>query len=69
MAGTRLAVEAAAEPTPELAYITGPDGAASIGLPPGEVRLRVFLPDGTSRATRLRVGDEPGGRYEVAVDA
>lgn len=61
----RFAVEQAAEPVPEMAYVTGSDGHASIGLPAGEATLRFFLPGGTSQTSMLRIGQKPGRTYVV----
>lgn len=65
LAGVPFVVERAAEPVPEIAYVTGRGGEAQVGLPPGEVSLRVFLPDGTSQLSQLRIGDGPGSTYVV----
>lgn len=67
--GTRFAVERASEPMPELGYVTGPDGTAHAGLPPGETQLRFFLRDGGSQAVVLGVRDEPDATYDVTLDA
>jgi hypothetical protein len=58
-------VEQASEPVPELAYVTGADGRASVGLPPGEVGVRFFLPDGTAQTAALHVAAEAGREYVV----
>jgi hypothetical protein len=62
---TRIVVESASEPMPEMAYVTDQDGRAQVGLPAGEVGLRMFLADGTSRTSSLRVADEPGRTYAL----
>ena len=58
-------VEQASEPVPELAYVTGSDGRASVGLPPGDVSVRFFLPDGTAHTAALHVAPEAGREYVV----
>lgn len=67
--GTQFAVEHAAEPMPELGYVTGPDGSAHAGLPPGETHLRFFLRDGSSQVTVLGIRDEPNATYDVTLNA
>ena len=67
--GTRFTVERATERMPELGYVTGPDGSAHAGLPPGETQLRFFLRDGGSQAVVLEVRDEPDATYDVTLDA
>lgn len=68
LAGLRIAVEHASEATPDLAAVTGPDGRARLGLPPGGVGLALFLPDGTRRVAEIVVGDDPDRTYEVNLD-
>jgi len=65
----RFVVEQASEPVPELAYVTGSDGRASVGLPPGGVSVRFFLPDGTAHTAALQVAAEPGREYVVRLPA
>ena len=67
--GTRFAVERASEPMPELGYVTGPDGTAHAGLPPGETQLRFFLRDGGSQVVEVRVREEADATYAVVLDA
>ena len=67
--GTRFVVEDAAEPMPEIAYVTGPDGTARTGLPPGDASLRFFLRDGRSQLVVLQVRDEPDASYAVNLGA
>jgi hypothetical protein len=67
--GTKFVVEHASEPMPEIGYVTGPDGAARAGLPPGETSLRFFLPDGGSQVVEVRVRDEVDATYAVILDA
>lgn len=69
LAGARFAVERASEPMPELCYVTGPDGSAHVGLPPGETQLRFFLRDGRSQIVVLKVSDEPDATYDVTLVA
>ena len=66
--GTRFVVEHASEPMPEICYITGPDGTARAGLPPGETSLRFFMPDGGSQVVEVRVRDEADTTYAVILD-
>lgn len=54
---------------PELGYVTGLDGSAHAGLPPGETQLRFFLRDGGSQVVLLGVRDEPNATYDVTLDA
>ena len=54
---------------PEIGYVTGQDGTAHAGLPPGEASLRFFLPDGRSEVVVMRVRDEPYATYTVTLDA
>jgi hypothetical protein len=61
----KFAVEQAAAPVPELAYVTDSDGHARIGLPAGEATLRFFLPGGRSETSVLRIANEPGRIYVV----
>jgi hypothetical protein len=65
--GARFVVEGANEPMPEIGYVTGADGAAHAGLPPGPVSLRLFLPDGRSEVVMVDVSDEEGATYQVVV--
>ncbi|MHA6130458.1 hypothetical protein ACX3YD_30540 [Pseudomonas fluorescens group sp. PF-1] len=53
---------------PEIGYVTGPDGTARAGLPPGEVSLRFFLPDGSNQAVIVAVGDDEGAVYKVVLN-
>ena len=62
-------VEHASEPMPEIGYVTGPDGTARAGLPPGETSLRFFLRDGGSQVVEVRVRDEADATYTVILDA
>ena len=65
LAGIKFVVERALEPVPEMAYVTGPDGEARLGLPPGEVIIRFFLPDSTSQTSVLRIAEGLGCKYVV----
>lgn len=65
LAGIKFVVERAQEPVPEMGYVTGPDGEAHLGLPPGEATIRFFLPDGSSQTSVLRIAQEPGRAYVV----
>jgi len=64
----RFVVEQASEPVPELCYVTGPDGMARTGLPPGETALRFFLPDGRSQLVEMKVRGEADATYWVTLD-
>ncbi|APG15103.1 hypothetical protein BKD09_43040 [Bradyrhizobium japonicum] len=68
LAGARIAVEQASGPVPELMYQTDADGHAQIGLPTGEVRLRIFTASGESRSVDINVGAEPDKTYDVTID-
>jgi hypothetical protein len=68
LVGVTLAVERATAPMPEIAYVTDAKGRVRLGLPVGEVALRLFLPDGTSRMTALRVSDEAEQEHDVQID-
>jgi hypothetical protein len=68
LAAVNFAVEEATAPVPEIAYTTGEDGVARIGLPPGPVRLRFFLPDGRQQSASLIIGTTPEQTYEVQID-
>lgn len=68
LAGVTFAVEQAAAPVPEIAYTTGADGVARIGLPPGRVSLRFFLADGRQQSVSLTIGTEPEQTYDVKID-
>lgn len=63
--GIKFVVERAPEPVPEMGYVTGPDGGARLGLPPGDATIRFFLPDGTSQTSVLRIAEESGRTYVV----
>ena len=65
LARVKFAVEKASEPVPEMAYMTGPDGRASVGLPPGDVSVRFFLPDGSAQTADLRIEPASGREYVV----
>lgn len=62
-------VEHASEPMPEIGYVTGPDGVARAGLPPGEASLRFFLRDDGSQVVVVKVRDEADAAYQVVIDA
>jgi hypothetical protein len=68
LAGASFAVEHAEAPVPEMAYVTGPDGVARIGLPPGTVTLRVFPVSGMSRLVSLVITDQAEQIHEVFVN-
>jgi hypothetical protein len=68
LAGVTFAVEQAEGPVPEIAYTTGPDGVARIGLPPGKVALRFFLADGRQQPVSLTIRAEPEQTYDVTID-
>jgi hypothetical protein len=53
---------------PEIGYVTGPDGTARAGLPPGEASLRFFLPDGSNQVVIVEVGDDGGAVYKVVLN-
>ena len=61
--GTRFVVEHASEPMPEIGYVTGADGVAHAGLPPGEALLRFFLRGGGSQVVVVSAY-EPFDRVE-----
>jgi len=65
---TKFVVEKAEGPVPEIAYVTGADGVARLGLPPGKVSLRFFLPDGRSCSVLLAITGEPNRTYEVQIE-
>jgi hypothetical protein len=65
--GVRFVVEGASEPMPEIGYVTGADGVAHAGLPPGRAALRFFLLDGSSEVVAVKVSDEAGATYQVVV--
>jgi hypothetical protein len=65
LSGIKFVVERAQEPVPEMAYVTGPDGHARVGLPPGEATIRFFFPDGTSQTSVHRIAVESGRKYMV----
>ena len=65
LAGIKFVVERAQGPVPEIAYVTGHDGNARVGLPPGETVIRFFLSDGTSQTASLTVADELDRTYSV----
>lgn len=67
--GTRFVVERASEPMPEIGYVTGADGVAHAGLPPGEALLRFFLRGGGSQVVVVKVRHEADAAYEVVIDA
>jgi hypothetical protein len=48
-----------------MAYVTGNDGRASIGLPAGQVTMRFFLADGTALTMVLHIAAERGREYVV----
>ena len=54
---------------PELGYVTGPDGIACAGLPPGETQLRFFWRDGGSQLVEVRVREEADATYAIVLDA
>lgn len=68
LSGVKFVVEEAESPVPEIGYVTGADGGARVGLPPGQVRLRFFLPDDTNRSISLAIADEPNKTYDVLLD-
>ena len=53
---------------PEIGYVSGADGVAHVGLPPGEALLRFFLRGG-SQVVVVRVRHEADAAYEVVIDA
>lgn len=61
-------VEHASEPMPEIGYVTGTDGTARVGLPPGKASLRFFLPDGRSQVVIIAAGNEVGAEYSVVLN-
>ena len=67
LAGIRFVVERAQGPVPELGYVTGPGGEATVGLPAGEATIRFFLPNGTSRTSVLEIGSESACSYSVTI--
>jgi len=68
LAGVTFVVERAEGPVPEIAYTTGPDGIARIGLPPGPVGLRFFLSRGRDQSVSLTIGTNPEQTYDVTID-
>ncbi|ODM75045.1 hypothetical protein A6X20_16755 [Bradyrhizobium elkanii] len=68
LAAARIAVEQASGPVPELMYQTDADGHVQIGLPPGEVRLRIFAASGESYSVDINVGAEPDKIYDLTID-
>lgn len=61
-------VEQASEPMPEIGYVTGTDGTARVGLPPGKAALRFFLPDGRSQVVIIAVGNEAEAEFSVVLN-
>lgn len=68
LVGARIAIEQASGPVPEMMYVTDADGRLQIGLPPGEVRLRVFAASGETHTVNIDVGVEPDKTYNVQID-
>ena len=60
-----LAVVEAEGPAPEMAYLTGPDGRAQIGLPPGRAVLEATAPDGRRQKFSIEAAAEPGREHEL----
>jgi len=58
-------IEGAQEPVPEMAYVTGHDGHAQVGLPPGLATIRFFLPDGTTQTALVDVDPTSARTYPV----
>ncbi len=59
--GAHLSVPWASVPFPEVAYLAGDDGAATLNLRTGEYRLRADAPDGRSGEASVAVADMPAG--------
>lgn len=64
-AGIRLAVLSAQGPVPELGYVTGEDGSARIGLPPGPATLEAIDPEGDRQLFEIEAGQSQGSVCEL----
>jgi hypothetical protein len=65
--GVILAVLAAEEPVPEMAYRTGEDGTVRIGLPEGRVVLEATVPGGVSRRFEIQGAQLEGAVHELTL--
>ncbi|HSK25376.1 MAG TPA: carboxypeptidase-like regulatory domain-containing protein [Jiangellales bacterium] len=67
LAGVRVFFTSSPVPVPDVATVTGADGAFQLTAPaPGEYEVRCVLPDGRGRAVAVRV--TAGSGSVVAVD-